>query len=206
MKVQLTEKQKRFFTAMQSKQYDVVTYLDLLDIYRILESLDCYAWSLCVHDKEEDLINVDGMFKKVHTHIVIIFENRVRGSRLVRLFNSTEVRNIITNKQLVGSYLYLTHESEKAIREKKVKYEKSKRQYYNEQFFLSIEDYQSTNTALDIIDSIISGCSYRELVARYGREFVYHYKHYVDIAQKIEIEQRNKVVQLVQGDFDFENK
>lgn len=205
MKVQMTEKQKRFFTAMQSKQYDVVTYLDLLDVYRILDSLDCYAWSLCVHDNEKDLINEDGTFKKVHTHIVIIFENRVRGSRLVRLFNSTEIRNIITNKQLVGSYLYLTHESEKAIREKKVKYERSKRQYYNEQFFLTIEDYQSTNTALDIIDSIISGCSHRELVARYGREFVYHYSHYVSMAQKIEIEQRNKVVKLVQGEFDCEN-
>lgn len=193
---------------MQGTRYDIVTYLDLDDIYDRLNSIDTvYAWALCTHDKPEDLVHEDGTFKKVHTHIVLILEDkiRMRGSRLVRLFNTTELRKIVTSQQLIGSFEYLTHESKKAVLEKKVKYEKSKLQFFNEEWFYNLETFKSTNSTLDIIDAINSGCSHRELVAMFGRDFVINYKAYCFMAEKIYKEERSNKLHLIQGDFDYEN-
>lgn len=189
-KVILTERQKAYFTNLRSKWFDIVTYLSTEDVELYLSGLSSFAYAYITHDNPEDLLDKEtGHLKKVHTHIVLCLNERSRASRFVRMFNTTEIRVISTTNQLDGSFKYLTHESKNAIKQVKVKYENSKLKGFNLELFYNLQSIEVSNNTLDIIDGLICGLSFRELVARYGKDFVYHYEQYRIMAKKIAIEE-----------------
>ena len=181
--VELTDKQKLLFSNMRGSNYDVVTYLSEEEILSLLKSIGVERYAYLTHDKD---LNADGTLKKSHTHLVLCFSVRKRATNLVRLFNTTELRVIETEKQLKGSFKYLTHETESAIKQGKVKYEKSKLRCNDLEYFDNLSDCElSVDNSLDIVDKINMGVSTRDLVRQYGKDFIFHYGNYRAIAEQI---------------------
>lgn len=187
-KVELNEKQKQLFSNMRACYYDIVCYLEISEIISIIETLNVYKYAVSpLHDLD---IKDNGKYKKPHYHLVLCFGTKKRGTSLVRLFNTTEIRVINNTPQLKGSYDYLTHDSKGC--EGKVKYEKSKLISNDLSYFEQLIDELRVDNSFDIIDNIILGMSIRELVKMYGKDFVYHYNQYKTIAELI-IEEDRKI-------------
>lgn len=200
MKIEFSDKQKTYFNAIRTNWYDIVSYLSEEEIIELCHNLMPQSFSLCTHDLD---LREDGTLKKIHTHVVLCFKTRKRALTLAKLFNTTELRGINTSLQLIGSYEYLIHQNE----EDKVKYEKSKRYTFNENFFndLYLQTCDGCDDTLSIIDNIITGVPTRKLVALYGRDLVYHYKNYLEVANAIITEERKRTstMLLTEVDVDF---
>lgn len=151
-----------------------------------------YAYIL--HDKDE---------ATPHTHLVV---------NTVKQQEETTVRNWIVKygvecgsnqntlsqvcKNPTAISRYLTHSDQKSM-------EKGKHQYSVDEVVTdSLEWYNKTKTAteqrerkdymLDIINDIIDNVPYRELIKKYGRDFVIHWKQYLEMARLILIEEGGK--------------
>lgn len=193
--IELTNKQKVLFENMRGTWFDIVSYLPENELIELCDCLSPLAYGLCCHDKD---INADtGELKKIHTHLVLCFNTRRRATRLVKLFNTTQVRVIETDYQLKGSFDYLIHENEVD----KVKYEKSKRYVFNQEYFDNFQYTESCkDNTLDIINKIIAQVPLRELVRDYGRDFCIHYKSYNDLAMAIYSQERTKYTLSIMDD------
>lgn len=185
----LNDNQKELFTNMRGNTFDIVTYLPLFYVKNLLklQSTCCLRYILIEHNKVEDLYDKERDYlKKEHIHIVFMGHARRRASAICKLFNTTEVMRISDHNQLVGSVKYLTHDTAKCIKEGKVKYETSKLISDDFDYFDKLYYQQNVcDNSLDIIDRINLGIPYRELVAMFGRDFVYHYKTYEMLALEI---------------------
>lgn len=191
--VELNDKQKLLFSNMRACYYDVVCYLDIDNIINIINTLNVYKYAVSpLHDLDK---KGNGEFKKPHYHLVLCFGTKKRGTSLVRLFNTTEIRVINNTAQLKGSFEYLTHNSYNC--EKKVKYEKSKLITNDLSYFEQLDNALGVDNSFDIIDKIILGVSIRELVKCYGKDFVYHYNQYNAIAELIMEEDKAKNKRLL---------
>ncbi|MBQ3235767.1 MAG: hypothetical protein IJA97_06380 [Clostridia bacterium] len=198
--ITLTDKQKTLFNSIRTSWFDIVSYLSEEEIKDSCESLCPQAFSFCTHDRDVDK---DGNLKKLHTHIVLCFKTRKRALSLAHIFNTTELRAINTSVQLLGSYEYLIHQNEVD----KVKYESSKRYVSNEQFFndILLTSCDGKDDTLSIIDNIITGVPTRKLVALYGRDFVYHFNQYKEVAMAIVSEERAKKSTMLLEEVDVED-
>lgn len=81
------------------------------------------------HDKD---IKEDGSPKEPHYHVIVTFKCQHYESGLFRLLQSKEWRDLSPSNTLVEiikdkcqAYLYLTHETERAIAEGKIRYDRS---------------------------------------------------------------------------------
>lgn len=202
--VTLTDNQQILFTNMRGKVFDIVTYLPLHYVLNILNSAKtmCENYILIKHDKADDLFDKEtGLIGKDHIHIVFMSYARRRASRLVKLFNTTQIMRLENQNQLVGSVLYLTHSTENCIREGKVKYESERLITNNHNFFSKLSYVRHTqDNALEVIDRINFGLPYRDLVALYGRDFVFHYRQYADMALEIYKQEQLQEVKEIKGD------
>ena len=190
--IELNDKQKLLFGSMRGCNYDIVSYLTLEDILNQIQVLNPVYYAVSpLHDLD---IKDNGEHKKPHYHIVLCFGTKKRGTQLTRLFNTTELRLINTGYQLKGSFNYLTHDSNDC--KGKVKYEKFKLITNNLEYFENLDDCQGTDNSFDIIDRIIRGCSTRDMVKLYGKDFIYHRKDYLSVAEAIQYEERANNLKL----------
>lgn len=180
--VELTDNQKKYFSSMRGCNYDIVCYLPLNDIEDyIINGLNAYKYAISpLHDKDK---KDNGELKKPHYHLVLCFGTKKRGTQLVRLFNTTEIRLINNTSQLKGSFEYLTHDSKNC--EGKVKYEKSKLRSNDLVYFNNLDDSVGVDNSYDIIDRLNRQTSIREMVKLYGKDFIYHFDNYVKVAKLI---------------------
>lgn len=79
--------------------------------------------------------------------------------------------------------LYLTHSDPESIANGKFRY--SDDDIFDYGFLKTVEKRDSKDSSFEIINSILSGMSFRNLVRLYGRDYVYHYKVYHELAQRI---------------------
>ena len=78
---------------------------------------------------------------------------------------------------------YLTHSDEESIAEGKHQYSPDEIHDYG--LWDMVDRKESYDDSLEIVNKIILGVSYRELVRQYGRKFLYHWDKYADIAEKV---------------------
>lgn len=192
MKIELTEKQTELFSGLRSKMYDIICYLSEQETLTILESINAQHYAFIKHNKD---LKDDGTPKKEHIHIVLVDDTRRRAIRLCRLFNTTELRAITNTEQLSGSFLYLTHESKKAIAENKIIYD-SKNIISNDidwfrKFNSDISD--GVDNSINILNDINNETKTRDMVKKYGREFIYHFHSYQVVAERIRYEENKNL-------------
>lgn len=184
--ISFTDNQQQLFENMRGKVFSIVTYLPKHYVLNLLKlpSTNCLRYILIEHNKFEDLFDKEKNYlKKDHIHIVFESWARRRASRLCKIFNTTEVMRLAEHNQLVGMVKYLTHETEECKLKARLIYDKSLLVSNDIEYFTKLY-YESSreDNSLDIIDRLNMGLPYRELVAMFGRDFVFHYKQYQEMA------------------------
>lgn len=168
--------------------FNCTTYLTVeqVDEYVKRENVNNYAY--IVHDKDvydEDVyddngnvLHKKGDLKEKHIHFVVTFRSARTWSAVVKDFAEYEQNTRVeVVRDLESCLRYLTHDGE----ENKYKYGREFVKSSYGYFRGDLSRAQADNQALQIINDIENGLSYLELVRRYGREFVIHYKQYREV-------------------------
>lgn len=173
-----------------SRYFSGISYLPSEIVNRVLvdKTKSIRSFAFILHDKDLD---DDGNLKIAHVHFVIRTYSSwscEQISKWFKGFNDEEGKPINTLVQIahdVGSCLeYLTHDGIDG----KYHYQRDEIHSFN------VSDLQvkrdSKDDSLEICEAIIRGVSTRELVKRYGRDFIYHRKAYQEVCFDISIEER----------------
>lgn len=178
----------------------MVSYLDHETIQNILDTklkqIDKYAYILHnkdVYDKDVvndvgDVLHHVGDPKEPHTHIYLkLFESRDSGEIqrwFVREVDSKRVNCFVERvHNRIGCIAYLTHSNKKAQHKFQYSFDCIKSFNLNGDEL----DNECVDNSLDIIEDILGGCSYRELLCKYGRLVVFHlndFKFYADLISR----------------------
>lgn len=97
---------------------------------------------------------------------------------------------IPTNKST--AFDYLTHSDSKSKKQGKHQYSISEVECDNVGAFKDESTIQETTSAVDILDDINKGVSFREMAQKYGKGFVTQYSKYKDYATAMSIEENAK--------------
>lgn len=201
-------------TEKKFKVFALVTYAEPETVTEILEkkfsegSLEAYAHIL--HNKDVD---EDGNFKEPHTHIVIktneyrtltnvknwfkatrdykgeIANTRVEAGHISKHDDGTETFELIDVK---GATFYLVHESQKdgSPLANKYHYEWSEIISRNLEMLknppvVQIGRPKKEDCTSEILEDILNGANLRQMAPKYGRDFILHYRQYVELANAI---------------------
>lgn len=156
-------------------------------------------WALCTHDKDvwtkadekEDSTHKEGTLKGVHTHVLIytyeaktstaIRKNFARFSKEINPDNPQNTLCQVMN-DTVKMWRYLRHldnpekypytEEERICDDKThwTKYEKTD----------GLNDV-SRNTGFAMYQDLLNGTSTKDMILRYGKEYIYHAKHFKEV-------------------------
>ena len=172
-----------------SRDFSLSTYLP----QRAVKELCCQDWiahyAYIVHDKD---VNEDGTPKQAHVHILLRTVERLSFSSIQRRINrftydfyygtEEEKQNtfIEFTQDIDDAFRYLTHSTEEARKANKYQYDSYAIVSDNIGYWRG--DYSSVaskkNVALDIINDIENGLSERQLLTRYGREYLINRSKY----------------------------
>lgn len=164
------------------RQFSCVTYHDLETVKSVLNvyssSIKHYAG--IVHDKD---YREDGELKEKHIHLIVTFYNPRTISAVRKLFPDNQ-NTLAQSVHDIGScFEYLTHENE----DEKVRYDESA-------IFADDLDYwkriltvgERDDKTLSILEDIIKKVRLRDMVLRYGRDFVINMGKYYQFARMLE--------------------
>lgn len=169
---------------------------DILD--KKLKNIKSYAF--IYHDKDiyfndilddkNEIIHKKGDLKVPHFHIYLKLKSSRDSEEIKRWFIPKDLidenglpYNCLSQKvkSSVACIEYLTHKNEPD----KYQYSESDIISYN---IDSVLENDAIDNSIDIVEDMLSGFSTRELVKRYGRDFIYHYSSYSAIVAKIKYE------------------
>ena len=169
---------------------------DILD--KKVKNIKSYAFifhdkDIYLHDIVDDnneIIHKKGDLKVPHFHIYLKLKSSRDCEEIKRWFMPKELidvnglpYNCLSQKvkSSVACIEYLTHKNEPD----KYQYSDSDIISYN---IDSVLENDAIDNSIDIVEDMLSGFSTRELVKRYGRDFIYHYSSYSAIVAKIKYE------------------
>lgn len=193
---------------MKMKEFFLVSYLPLNVIQDILDTklkqIDKYAYILHdrdVYDKDVlndvgDVLHRAGEVKAPHTHIYLkLFESRDNGE--IQRWFTKEVDGVRQNCFLervhnrIGCIAYLTHRTKKSAH--KYQYDLELVKSFN---LDGMElDGDCVDNSLDILDDMMSGVPIREMIRRYGKQYIYQYKAYRDMMVMLIESQSNEIIE-----------
>ena len=141
-------------------------------------------------DDKNEVIHIKGDLKIPHYHIYLRLKVSREPDEIKRWFMPKELKdenglpyNCLSQKvkSSVACIEYLTHKNEP----EKYQYSENDIISYN---IDSVLENDAIDNSIDIVEDMLSGFSTRELVKRYGRDFIYHYSSYSAIVAKIKYE------------------
>lgn len=169
---------------------------DILD--KKLKNIKSYAF--IYHDKDiyvndilddkNEILHKKGDLKVPHFHIYLKLKSSRDSEEIKRWFmpkGLLDVNGLPYNclsqkvKSSVACIEYLTHKNEPD------KYQYSENDIISYNIDCVLEN-DAIDNSIDIVEDMLSGFSTRELVKRYGRDFIYHYSSYSAIVAKIKYE------------------
>lgn len=116
--IQISNYQKDFLNSF-GRTFWIVSYLPPSVIRSLLPDLDGLThFAFCTHDRD---ITADGEVKKLHTHLLLYFEERVSSSYVAFWFHTLEIK-IISRTNVANEWNYLIHDSDNCRKEKKFLY------------------------------------------------------------------------------------
>lgn len=131
--IQISNYQKDFLNSF-GRTFWIVSYLPPSVIRSLITNLDgLIHYAFCTHDRD---ITSDGELKKLHTHILLYFEERVSSSYVAFWFHTLEIK-IISRTNVANEWNYLIHDSDNCRKEKKFPYPVVDRISDNADYWLS---------------------------------------------------------------------
>lgn len=127
----------------------------------------------------------EGEQKKDHIHLLVRLKNTYNLKTVCGWF-TTETDNaknevIDQPRQFVK---YMLHQTEKSIEDGKIKYDESELKSDNLDYWLRAEQ----DTMKLIIEDLLDGISTLDMVNKYGRDFIIHYKNIMMVVKEIRME------------------
>ena len=172
---QIQTRKTRFFSLM--------TYASEKQIQRVMRDhiKSVRAFCYIYHDKDE---------AEPHHHIMIRTHSTWTPPQLARWFAGL----VDGDKKPINTFCesandtsaleeYFTHTDEKSKEAGKYQYKKEDIKDFG--LWDIVDRKESYDDCLEIVNKILLGVSYRELVRQYGRKFLYHWDKYADIAVEI---------------------
>ena len=141
-------------------------------------------------DDKNELIHKKGDLKTPHFHIYLKLKDSREPDEIKRWFMP---KGLIDDNGLPFNCLsqkvkssfacieYLTHKNEP----EKYQYSENDIVSFNIE---SVLENDAIDNSIDIVEDMLSGSTTRELVKRYGRDFIYHHSSYSAIVEKIKYE------------------
>lgn len=187
------------------RNFFIRTYLDGRGVRRFIESLSVAKFAYIYHDKEEC---------EKHIHLVIRLNN---NTSLVSIKHKLALigkgydngKDVNSNVQLASDltdcFLYLTHSTADCIEQGKFRYDEkdivcNDFGYFRGDFRRSScavgykQERSAENNAYQIITDMEQGESLRNMVRRYGREFVINYTAYSIMLNMIQEQETSKLL------------
>ena len=188
----------------KARELFLISYLPSIDIIneildKKLKNIKSYAFIYhdkdtyindILDDKTNEIIHKKGDLKTPHYHIYLRLKTDREPDEIKRWFMPKELKdehglsyNCLSQKvkSSVACIEYLTHKNEPV----KQQYSENDIISYN---IDSVLDNDAIDNSIDIVEDMLSGFTTRELVKRYGRDFIYHYSSYSVIVAKIKYE------------------
>lgn len=181
---------------VRARTYNVVFYSSEKDLDCILlkntEGINRYAYIL--HDKDlytEDVLNDKGEIvhkagelKKAHFHVLIDFINAHTFTSVKRIFTTAEDNPRVEKvTDRVAFFRYLTHKDEKNA----YKYPDSAIVSNDIKYYQDLEKRGDFSThsdcvAVQIIEDLRAKVPLKQMMYKYGRDFIINYQKYKDFA------------------------
>lgn len=160
---------------------------DIKELIKYEEKFNLDAVAYILHDKEE---------AEKHYHMIWRFKNPRVENCIKEDYKYIGVnQNCFPNKciSIYKAYRYLTHEDEK----NKPKYNEDEIKGVNIEYIKQLAQEngpkeQKEDNTMQIIDDIIDGICKRDMVEKYGRDFVINYGKFEYMAQLISYEQNRE--------------
>ena len=143
----------------------------------IKELLSDYVehYAICTHDRDSS---------PIHTHVLLKFyRNQSYITSIVEYFHADNISDPI--HKVRNCWDYLRHDSKQCRKEGKFQYKMEDVITDSIEFFENFVAKDVDNITLSIIDDILNDVSERELVTRYGRDYVIYRQRYLDCARVI---------------------
>lgn len=161
--------QKDFLNSF-GRTFWIVSYLPSSVIRSLVSNLDGLThFAFCTHDRD---ITADGEVKKLHTHLLLYFDERVSSSYVAFWFHTLEIK-IISRTNVSNEWNYLIHDSVNCRKEKKFLYPADDRISDNPEYWLcrcsNTSDNQNYVDLLDDFGKLKHGkIPKSEFIRRYG--------------------------------------
>ena len=158
--------------------WGLVSYASIEELQPLLNFATYYAYIL--HDKD--------LCKNNHYHILLYFKREISWKQLNDFIdcyvasNQNTFKKPIKNKK--GAFDYLTHKNN------------TDKYQYNESDIISnkishFSMIKEEKNIIELIDDIINGLSYRELIKKWGRDFVINEEKYRNCAYRLKNLEKN---------------
>lgn len=167
----------------QTRYFSGVTYATESQLKKVFHEHISSLRAFCyiIHDKDDS---------EPHTHFIIRTHSTWYPKQIERWFSDLKDKK----KQPVNTFCepandltalkqYLTHSDHDSKEKGKYQYSESD----IKDFGMSdiIPKGNSFDSSYEVINDILSGVSFRKLIIKYGRDFVYHWQSYCELAQEI---------------------
>lgn len=180
-----TEKNESKKQPKKVRRFCITTYIDREQLERFIRrSPWIQHFAICTHDRD---IESNGKPKGIHTHLILYTYNPHTSSGIKKKFdrysaeyygnlNLTPQNTLVQEcHSVVSQFRYLRHLDDPD----KSPYEESEvvtddYMYWKELCRTNGMNDSSVNTGLQIFDDMLDGVSTREMIVRYGKEFIYH--------------------------------
>lgn len=172
------EKKEKKSTPKKHRHFAMSTYISLEEIQEYVKKDTIEKYAYILHDKEES---------EPHYHLVVSFSNPRTWDGVKKDFAKYDQNTLVkVVKSLDGVLDYLTH------RNKPEKYQYPEEAvtnngYYRGGYRRNVDVEQ--DIAITIVEAILEDLPKRELLKRFGREYVIYRKQYESLASDIRIEE-----------------
>ncbi len=166
----------------RSRYHSLVTYANDRQLKKVLakhiNSIRSFGYIL--HDQDE---------AAPHYHVIMRLHDAWTPTQIKRWFNNLfddEHKPINTFDEVANDMEameeYILHEDQKSIEEGKHRYSPDGVFWMNKEQMT--DKRESKDDTYEILLKLMQGCSYLELVKFYGRDFLYHYNQYEEVAMR----------------------
>ena len=166
-----------------SRYFALVTYATEKQLRKVLcdhvSSIRAFCYIL--HDQDE---------AEPHYHILIRLHNTWTPTQITKWFAhlvDDEKKPINTFAEVChdmeAQKMYILHEDAKSIEEGKHRYNRDQLKEYGYNDLSERKDCY--DNSYEILCKVLEGATMRELVRHYGRDFLYHYKQYTEVANMV---------------------
>lgn len=169
----------------RTRQFSIMTYVGEKNIQKVLydHSASIRSFAYIYHDRDETTN---------HHHLVIRTYDAWTSVQVNKWFDHFKLEineNTMTEpaSDLMALKEYLIHADAESIKKGKFRY--SEDDIIDGGLFVDIPKKDSYDETYEIINAMLQGAPTKQLVRRYGKQFIYHFSQFTAVKESIEQEE-----------------